>query len=65
MRSSVVRENDDPLRFAKHFFGSGFFRRGALRALSRNRERGCEGRPETVGYSDDAQRTDASYQRIS
>jgi hypothetical protein len=33
MRSSVVRENDDPLRFAKHFFGSGFFRRGATRAL--------------------------------
>ena len=24
MRSSVVRDNDEPLRFAKHFFGSGF-----------------------------------------
>ena len=49
MRSSVVRENDHPLRFAKHFSGSGFLRRGALHGLNRNRGRGCEGRPETVG----------------
>ena len=40
MRSSVVRDNDDPLRFAKHFFGSGFFWCGALRGLSRDRGRG-------------------------
>lgn len=25
MRSVVVPEHDDPLRMAKHFFGSGFF----------------------------------------
>jgi hypothetical protein len=25
MRSSVLRENDHPFRFAKHPFGSGFF----------------------------------------
>ncbi len=31
------------------FFGSGFFWCGDLRGLSRNRGRGCEGRPETVG----------------
>ena len=49
IRSDVVRENDDPLRFAKHFFGSGFLRRSALHGLNRNRGRGCEGRPETVG----------------
>ena len=40
MRSSVGRENEDPFRCAKHSFGSGFFRRGALRGLSRNRGRG-------------------------
>jgi hypothetical protein len=40
MRSIVVRESGHPLRFAKHFSGSGFFRRGALRGLSRNRGRG-------------------------
>ena len=49
IRSDVVRESDDPLRFAKHFFGSGFLRRSALHGLNRNRGRGCEGRPETVG----------------
>ena len=49
IRSDVVRENDDPIRCAKHFFGSGFLRRSALHGLNRNRGRGCEGRPETVG----------------
>ena len=36
----VVSEHGGPLRFAKHFFGSGFFWRGALRGLSRDRGRG-------------------------
>ena len=49
IRSDVVRDNDHPLRFAKHLFGSRFFWCGDLRGLSRNRGRGCEGRPETVG----------------
>ena len=50
MRSSVVRENGHPLRFAEHFFRQRFFFwRGALRGLNRRRGRGCEGRPETVG----------------
>ena len=49
IRSDVVRENEDPIRCAKHFSGSGFLRRSALHGLNRNRGRGCEGRPETVG----------------
>ncbi len=34
MRSSVVRENDHPVGFAKHFFGSGFFFGAALSVAS-------------------------------
>jgi hypothetical protein len=55
IRSDVVRDNDQPLRVAKSLFwqclcfGSAFFWCGDLRGLSRNRGRGCEGRPETVG----------------
>ena len=40
MRCGDGREHGRPLRFAKHFPGSGSFSRGALRCLSRNRGRG-------------------------
>ena len=41
MRSSVVRENDDPIRSAKHFLGSGFSSGAVLSVASVEIEDEC------------------------